>query len=183
MMARSKAALMARRSTPCVRLDRRDAGGMDRRGRQAPPGGASGSARHQPQQVPDAGAEHDEVDDDEGEQRAGDAGRGDGRNGIRGAEQAIDRVGLTAGLGDEPAGQQRDEAGRAHEQAPAREERRCHRAGRASAATGRRDPSRASGGRARPSRESSRRRSARAASPRAASSSGPHRRRRARASG
>ena len=66
--------------------------------------------RHQAQDVEDAGAEHDEVDDDEGNERGRHAGEGDGRHRLRGAQQAIDGVGLAADLGRDPAGQHGDEA-------------------------------------------------------------------------
>ena len=74
--------------------------------------------RHQPQDVERAGAEHGEVDDDEGDERGADGRRVDRRDRLRRAQQAVDRVGLAADLGGDPAGQHGDEARRAHQHAP-----------------------------------------------------------------
>jgi hypothetical protein len=72
------------------------------------------SLAHELQDVPGTGAEHDEIDGDETQQRRGD-GRGlERRGGGRGPEQAVDGEGLPPDFRCYPAGNHRDEARRRH---------------------------------------------------------------------
>ena len=78
---------------------------------------------HQLQDVEDAGAEHDEVDDDERQQRGRDCGRIESRHRVGGTQQAIHGVGLAPYFGRHPAGDHRHKARRPHRQGEAMQQR------------------------------------------------------------
>src|SRR6185437_4116110 len=93
--ARAPGGLVARHAMRCVSRQRR-------------------TRAHQLEHVVDAGAEHEEVDHHEGHQRDTDLLRGQRRHRLRGAHHAVHDPRLATGFGGDPAGQQRDEAARAH---------------------------------------------------------------------
>src|SRR3954469_5978004 len=67
------------------------------------------SLAHELQDVPGAGAEHDEIDGDETQQRRGDGWGLERRGGGRGPEQAVDGERLPPAFRCYPAGNHRDE--------------------------------------------------------------------------
>src|SRR6476469_4652615 len=83
-------------------LDRGDAGGTRRPVVQLVRL-ALGRLRDEPQDVEHTGAEDDEVDDDEGDQRGADGFGIDIGQAVRRSEQAVDGVGLSPDLGGVPA--------------------------------------------------------------------------------
>src|SRR5690606_6421194 len=112
MKARS-ISMMASVMPRCNVWGRCDSGGSDR----APVEivhRITGQAGHQAQDVECAGAEDEEIDDDEGHQRCANRGCRDRRDGIGSQKMTVDRVGLPADLGGDPSRKDGDETGRPH---------------------------------------------------------------------
>src|SRR5581483_9405947 len=74
--------------------------------------GLFGAASHELDNVIDAGAEHDAVDEDEENDRGEHAAARDRRGGVGGAQDAVNGPGLAADLSGEPAGENGEEAER-----------------------------------------------------------------------
>jgi hypothetical protein len=68
------------------------------------------SVRDQPVDVVEADRKHDAVDQHEQHQRRGNRIRGEWRDRLGGSQQSIGNPGLPPSLGDDPAGDDRDEA-------------------------------------------------------------------------
>jgi hypothetical protein len=67
---------------------------------------------HQTQDVKRSGAEQGQIHDDKGNERRAHSRRRDWRSGLRGREQAVDRIGLATDLCRDPTRDDRDETGR-----------------------------------------------------------------------